>query len=392
MKKIIGVIGAGITGAVISRIAAELNWEVDVYEKRPHVGGNCYDKKEFGSFTHQYGPHLFHTSNKKVVDFLSQFCEFTPYFHKVNAHIDGDYVPIPFCLSSLFRTHPYHYAKKISEKLIENFGYGSQTTIYALLNSNDIDLRSLGEFIYKKVFEGYSKKQWGIKDPMELDKSVLNRIPVRVNNNTDYFVDKYQYLPKHGYTQLIGNILNHESINVICNKNIEINHEMFAEEKSPSEINNKTYKHIFYCGMIDQFFNFSDGQLSYRSLSFKKDILPINKLCRPSLVTNYPSNFDFTRISDFSYIAENSGSAVKEGVVFTEFSGEYDKDSEKFNEPFYPFFTESSKIDYERYNSKLSDLFNISFCGRLAKYKYFDMDDAVAAAFGEIKRCEWLRD
>ena len=344
-----------------------------------------------GSFTHVYGPHLFHTSNKRVVDFLSKYCEFIPYFHKVNAYIDGDYIPIPFSLTSLFRTHPNHYAKKISEKLIETYGFGRQITIYTLLNSNDTDLNDLGKYIYKNVFEGYSKKQWGIKDPMDLDKSVLNRIPVRVSNNTDYFTDKYQYLPQNGYTDLISNILDHKLINVICNKNLEINHEMFTEKESPSKINNKTYKHIFYCGMIDQLFNFSEGDLLYRSLNFKKNIEPRNKLCRPSLVTNYPTNFDFTRIVDYSYIAENTGSTVKEGAICTEFSGEYDKNSNKFNEPFYPYFLESSKLIYKKYEYKLNKLFNISLCGRLAKYKYFDMDDAVTSAFGEIDKCEWLK-
>jgi len=377
-----------MTGCVISRILADQGFDVEVFERRDHVGGNCHDRCELNSYTHQYGPHLFHTSDRRVVDFLKNYSDFTPYFHKVTAIIDGAPLPVPFSLRTLQLTHPHSLAIRLSEKLIEAFGFGSQTTIYALLNSLDSDLKELGGYIYQSIFLGYSQKQWGVDDPLLLDKGVLNRVPVRISNNTNYFDDTYQMMPTYGYTQLFKNMLDHPRIALRLNKSIELTDVSIDCSASQMLIDASQYAHLFYCGMIDQFCDYTYGRLPYRSLHFESKKVATNHADRPTLQTNYPSNFDFTRIADYSHLSSVLGlKGHQESMVITEYPGEYDPSSLNFSQAFYPLFTSSARTLYLRYEEHVKPYRAlVTICGRLGHYKYYDMDDACVAAISIAKR------
>ena len=385
----LAIVGAGLTGATIARLAAEDGNSVDVFEKRSHLGGNCFDIFELNSYTHVFGPHLFHTSDKRVVDFLSKFTDFTPYFHKVSAWVNGGFIPLPFSLNSLTLTHPPVLVDRLIAKLTDQFGFNSQVSIYRLLNDIDDELKELGRFIYKNIFEGYSIKQWGIDDPLELDKGVLDRIPVRINYNTDYFVDRFQMLPTKGYSEMIKSIFSHPKINITLNHSIdpqEIAHS--AARKSP-QVSSKHYSHIFYCGMLDQLFQYKHSQLPYRSLNFKDRTVPVDEACkqRPSMVTNYPCNFDFTRITDYSFIGKALGLAPSMSRIYEEYPSAYQEGSPQYGFPYYPLFTKHAREIHKAYMHDLLTIKEeVTVCGRLGDYKYYDMDDAIIAAFAKYQR------
>jgi len=385
----LAVVGAGLTGATIARLAAENGHSVDVFEKRSHLGGNCYDMFELNSYTHIYGPHLFHTSDKRVVNFLGKFTDFTTYFHKVSAWVNGGFIPLPFSLSSLTLTHPPVLSNRLIEKLIDQFGFNSQVSIHSLLNHTDDELCQLGTFIYKNIFAGYSIKQWGIDDPLELDKGVLDRIPVRINYSTDYFNDTYQMLPTKGYSEMIKSIFSHPNINITLNHSVDP-HEIVhtAVRKSPC-VSSRLYSHIFYCGMLDQLFEYQHSQLPYRSLNFKDRIVPVDEACkqRPNMVCNYPCNFDFTRITDYSFIGKALSLGPTMARIYEEYPSAYQEGSSKYGIPYYPLFTKHARQTHKAYMHDLLSIHEeVTVCGRLGDYKYYDMDDAIIAAFGKYQR------
>lgn len=390
-SKSILVIGAGITGAVLARAAADGGHQVLVADQREHIGGNCYDKPELDSFTHCYGPHLFHTSDKRVVDYLSRFTKFIPYFHKVRAYIDGGLVPIPFSLSSLSFTHPEYLVRRISQKLIAQYGFGSSTTIYALLDSPDRDLCQLGQFIYEKVFKGYSQKQWGIEDPLELDKAVLNRIPVRVSMDCNYFTDTFQFLPENGYSNMISNMLSSPGITLKTSKKVVFSVKSLLLEDGRVIVEDQPYDHVFYTGTLDEFCDYSLGSLPYRSLHFELSEADVNLNDRPSLVSNYPCNFNFTRICDYSHIARSLGKSPRHSRIATEYPGVYDQNSQDFKIPYYPLFTQEARANHAAYKAYLSSLtIPVTVCGRLGHYRYYDMDDAIIAALSLVSKMQIL--
>ncbi|EJC8350023.1 NAD(P)-binding protein, partial [Campylobacter coli] len=210
------IVGCGLSGVILARkIAEEKNEKVVIIDRRDHIGGNIYDYKDKDTniTIHKYGPHVFHTSIKEVWDFLSRFTKWHIFFYKVKAYIDGKEVNIPFNLDSLYKVFPKEMALILERKLIEKYGFDTKTTILELKNSNDKDLQFLADYIYKKVFLGYTVKQWGVK-PEEIDPSVSARVPIYISKDDRYFQDTYQALPRDGYTKMIENILDHPLIEV----------------------------------------------------------------------------------------------------------------------------------------------------------------------------------
>ena len=384
----VAVIGAGMTGSIIARFLADRGISVDLYERRSHIGGNCYDQHELNSYTHRYGPHLFHTSDIRVVEFLRRFTDFRPYFHKVTAVIDGTPLPIPFSLHTLQLTHPNYLAARLAEKLVDTYGFGSSTSIFSLLNSSDNDLRGLGSYIYSSVFLGYSQKQWGLEDPLQLDKGVLNRIPVRINYDTNYFTDRFQMIPAQGYTKMFSNILDHPNISLSLSHSIDLNIQSVQSSRTDVQIATARYSHVFYCGMIDQFCNYIFGPLAYRSLNFEEVTTCLDHATRPTFSTNYPSHFQFTRVSDYSHLSPVFGFAYDEhSKIIYEYPGDYSPTSEYFSEAYYPLFTNEARSLYRRYEEYVKPCGSlVTICGRLGHYKYYDMDDACVAALSIAKR------
>jgi len=355
MKQIL-IVGAGITGITLAERFASKGCKVLILEKRDHAGGNCYDfKNKDGILVHKYGPHIFHTNYKEVWDYLSKFTKWIPYEHKVLGYFDGKFAPIPFNLNTLWQLLP-EKAEKLEKKLIEKFGFGAKVPILELIKTKDKELKVLANFIYKKIYFGYSKKQWG-KLPEKMDPSVTARVPVVISREDRYFYDKYQGIPKEGYTKMFERMLK--------SKNIEI----FLKTDYKKVKNKLKYDIMIYTGPIDEFFEYKFGKLRYRCLKIK--FRTLNKAnYQPSAVVNYPDlKYPFTRITEFKKLTQQKHKKTTIGI---EYSGD-----EGFVS--WPFLDEKNKKIFKKYWQKAEKLQkkNIYFLGRLAEYKYYNMDEAV---------------
>ncbi len=366
------IVGAGLAGAVIAeRIATQLNQRVLVIERRNHIAGHCYDyKDENNIIIHKYGPHLFHTNSKKVVDYLSQFTEWQIYNHEVLAYIDGKKVPIPFNLNTLYEVFPISKASIIENKLINTYGYNVKVPILELKKSSDPDLQFLADYVYNKVFLNYTLKQWGMK-PEDIDSSVTARVPVFIGRDNRYFTDKYQFVPKHGYTKMVENMLSHKNIKLLLN----------TDFKEISEIKGKDF-YIFgskfegkliYTGQIDELFDYKFGELPYRSLDLRFETIDC-EFYQEKAVVNYPNDYDFTRITEFKHIHPVN---TPKTVILKEYPQDYKRGK---NTPYYPFFTKENQEKYNKYLEYAKQFKNLILVGRLAEYKYYDMDDIVERA------------
>ena len=358
------VVGAGLSGCVIAeRIANELNKKVLIIDKRPHIAGNIYDyRDEHGILVHKYGPHAFHTNLKNVWDYLSNFTEWKPYFHKVEALIDGQSVPIPFNFNTIEKLFPSDYARTLIKDLINAYGINKKVMILDLLKNDRF--KELAQYVYEKVFLGYTVKQWG-KKPEELDISVSGRVPIYTGRDDRYFHDKYQAIPENGYTEMIKKMLK--------NKNISV-----ELESDFSKIDRSLYKKIIYTGKIDEYFNYVLGELPYRSLRF--DIKSYDReYYQKTAQKNYSENFDFTRITEFKHFLDQKS---KSTTVSYEYPQDYKRD---LNEPYYPVPERNNFDLFEKYKELAVKEKNTIFLGRLAEYKYYNMDQIVESALKTFK-------
>ncbi len=364
------IVGCGLSGMVLAeRLAAKKKETVLVVDRRPHIGGNIYDyKDESGVTVHKYGPHVFHTNDKKVWDYLSKFTDWHYFMYRVKAVIDGREVNIPFNLDSLYKVFPAYLAGRLEEKLVGKFGFNKKVPILDLRLANDEDLRFLAQYVYEKVFLGYTAKQWGVK-PEDLDPSVSGRVPVYTGRDDRYFQDKYQAIPAGGYTKMARIMLADPRIKVKLDTDF-------------GEIRNQVrYERLFYTGPIDEFFDFELGELPYRSLNirFKR----FERACYQSgPQINFPENYDFTRSVEYKYYLDEQAAQT---VVSEEYPEPY---VTGVNERYYPVPEKKNHELYGRYRQKAAGLKNVYFAGRLGDYKYYNMDEAVKRAlelFEEIK-------
>jgi len=367
------IVGAGMTGCVMAeRIANIINKKVLIIEKRDHIGGNCYDYyNENGILIHKYGPHIFHTELKHVWEYLSKFTDWYPYQHKVLGYIKGKKIPIPFNLNSLYKSFPLKDAQRIENKLVQKYGLGESVPILDLKKSNDEDLKILADYVYNNVFSNYTKKQWGMK-PEELDPSVTARVPVSISRDDKYFNDPYQGLPREGYTKLFKRMLSNPKIKIRLNTDYK---EILNFKNSYIKLfdNNFTGKLIF-TGEIDYFFNYEFGRLPYRSLKF--EIKNLNQEFYQEVATvNYPNDYDFTRITEFKHL---TGQNHPKTTIAREYPIEYL--SERGDIPYYPIPKTDFINIYRKYQQKAVNFDNLIFIGRLAEYKYFNMDRVVDRA------------
>ena len=362
------VVGAGISGATIARLLAEQGKNVEIIDKKSHIGGNCYDYyDENGICVHKYGTHIFHTDDKKVWDFVSRFTKFHPYMHKVLGYIDGQLVPIPFNLNSIAKLFPDALGKRIECKLVEKFGLNKKIPILELRNTSDDDLSFLSDYIYEKVFLHYTMKQWGQK-PEDIDPSVTARVPVYVSKDDRYFQNKYQGIPLNGYTKMIENMLNHPKIKVSLNTDWNLLKKEHCNDK------------IYYSGPIDELMDYEYGELPYRSVSL--DFRTYNmKYFQECAVVNYPNNYDFTRIGEYKYFLQDNSCKT---VVSFEYPEQYVRGK---NEPYYPIVSDLNSKLYDKYVENAKKIYpNIFFCGRLGDYKYYDMDKAIFRCFSLLTK------
>lgn len=359
------IVGAGMAGCVMAeRIANVLNKKVFIIEKRNHVGGNCYDYyDENGILVHKYGPHILHTNLESVWKYLSQFTDWTDYQHHVLGFIDNKKVPIPFNLNTLHELLPESLAERLEEKLIDKFGFNTKIPILELQKSEDKDLKLLADFIYEKMFLNYTKKQWGIK-PEELDPSVTERVPIYISRDNRYFQDKYQGIPLKGYHKIFEKMLRNPNIKFMLNTDFK--EVIKTYDNKMYFLENEFKGKLIFTGQIDELFDYEFGELPYRSLKFKSETIDEEYFQEVGTV-NYPNNHDFTRITEFKHLTGQKNSKT---TIVKEYPQKYDKD----NIPYYPIPQQENLKLYKMYADEAQKLNNVIFLGRLAEYKYYDMD------------------
>lgn len=354
------IVGAGFAGSVIAeRLASQASKKVILIDKRNHIGGNAYDYyNDEGILVHKYGPHIFHTNSHEVFEYLSQFTQWRPYEHRVLASVDDKLLPIPINLDTINKL--YHL--NLDSAQLEEFFASVAEPKESISTSEDVVVNKVGRELYEKFFRNYTRKQWGL-DPSELDATVTARVPIRTNRDDRYFTDKYQVMPLHGYTRLFEKMLSHPNIKIMLNTDY---HEV--EEWLP-------YRELIYTGPIDEFFNFCYGKLPYRSLDFEFKTFDM-PVYQPVAVVNYPNDNAYTRVTEFKYLTGQQH--PKTSVVY-----EYPRAE---GDPYYPVpRTENTEL-YKRYKVLADAAIGIYFIGRLATYKYYNLDQVIAQALTVYKR------
>lgn len=347
------IVGAGYAGSVLAeRLACGSGKQVLLVDRRPHIGGNAYDHyDESGILVHKYGPHIFHTNSKEVFDYLSRFTAWRPYQHKVLASVDGRLVPIPINLDTINQL----YGLNLNSFQMEEFLASRAEVRQSIVTSEDVVVSKVGRELYEKFFRGYSRKQWGL-DPSELDAQVTARVPTRTNRDDRYFTDVYQAMPKHGFTRMFANMLDHPNIRILLNTDYR------------EIIDILPYREMIYTGPVDEFFNFEFGRLPYRCLEFRHETLNQAQF-QPVAVVNYPNDYEFTRITEFKHLSGQEH--PKTSIVY-----EYPRAE---GDPYYPIPRKENAQIYQKYQA-LAEQSGVQFVGRLATYKYYNMDQVVAQA------------
>ncbi|AFZ23190.1 UDP-galactopyranose mutase [Cylindrospermum stagnale PCC 7417] len=354
------IVGAGFSGSVIAeRLASQSGKKVLIVDKRNHIGGNAYDHyDDHGILVHKYGPHIFHTNSREIFEYLSRFTQWRSYEHRVLASVDGQLVPIPINLDTINKL----YGMDLNTFEVEDFFKALAEPKEYIYTSEDVVVSKVGRVLYEKFFRGYTRKQWGL-DPSELDKSVIARIPTRSNRDDRYFTDTYQAMPLHGFTRMFEKILAHPNIKVMLNTDYrEIKQAIPCGE-------------MVYTGPVDEFFDYRYGKLPYRSLDFQHETHNV-PVYQPAPVINYPNEHLYTRVTEFKYLTGQEHSKTSIVYEFPKAQGD----------PYYPVPRPENQEIYKKYKALADATPGIHFVGRLATYKYYNMDQCVAQALSVYKQ------
>lgn len=366
------VCGAGLAGATSARLLAEKGNRVLVLERLPHIGGSVYDSTDkSGILIHNYGPHIFHTNDKDVFDFLSRFTEWNGYEHKVTARLRDRNVPVPFNLDAIEVVYGRERAERIFSLAKKEFD-GDTVSVMALAESKEPELAELGRFVYDNIFLYYTVKQWG-KKPDEVDPKTTARVPVRFSRDARYFTDRYQGLPSGGYTAMTEKMLSHENITVSLG--VDALERIRLSDGKIYFDGEETDARIVYTGETDRLFGFKYGHLPYRTLDFKFETHDVTSY-QESATVNYTVSEDFTRITEFKKLTLQK----KDGVttVMKEYPRQYTGKEGEI--PYYPVASEESRGMYEEYKVLAAEYPSLILVGRLAEYKYYNMDAVVKRA------------
>jgi UDP-galactopyranose mutase len=356
------VVGAGFAGSVLAeRIASQRNERVVVIDKRAHIAGNAFDRyDDAGVLIHQYGPHIFHTNSERIFDYLSTFTKWRPYEHRVLAKVDDMLLPMPINLDTV---NTLYGLDLTSEELDDFFAMRAEPK-GTIRTSEDVVVSKVGRELYEKFFRGYTRKQWGV-DPSELDKSVTARVPIRTNRDDRYFTDTYQCMPLHGYTRMFESMLDHPNIKIMLQTDFaEVGDEL-------------CYKHLIFTGPIDEYFGFRFGRLPYRSLRFNH-VTHEHEWHQPVAVVNYPQTEDFTRVTEYKHLTGQKHSA-------TSLTYEYPCSA---GDPYYPIPCPENEQRFKRYEALAQKQEKVWFVGRLATYRYYNMDQVVGQALATFRSIE----
>jgi UDP-galactopyranose mutase len=356
------IVGAGFAGSVLAeRLASQRGDKVLIVDKRPHIAGNAYDRyDDAGLLIHQYGPHIFHTNSQAIFDHLSQFTAWRPYEHRVRAEVDGQLLPIPINLDTVNKL----YGLSLTSEELEGFFESRSEKVPEIRTSEDVVVARVGRDLYNKFFRFYTLKQWGV-EPSALDKSVTSRVPVRINRDDRYFGDTFQFMPAHGYTRMFERMLDHPNIKVMLQTDFR---EIRREVK---------YRRLVYTGPIDEYFDYRYGPLPYRSLRFRHVTLD-KEWHQPVGVVNYPQTHDYTRITEYKHL---TGQVHPKTSLTYEFpAGEGD--------PYYPVPRPENAQLYKKYEQLALAAEDVWFAGRLATYRYYNMDQVVGQALSLFTRID----
>lgn len=363
MKFDVLVVGGGLAGATAARLLAEQGKSVLVIEKRKQIGGNCFDfMNEHGITVHLYGPHIFHTNNKSVWDFLNRFTKFNSFQHQVLSFAEGRLIPFPINRDTICDVYgvdiPVDQVHAFLDKEVQKATFNNPPE-----NFRDAVVSQVGQRLYDLFFKNYTKKQWE-KEPEELSAEIANRIPIRENRDPRYFSDKYQGIPVHGYTKMIENMLDHPSISLMLNCDyFKVKESILADL-------------TVYTGQLDYFFDREHGSLDYRSVDFQFETLEIETY-QPAAVVNYPNDYDFTRITEFKHMTGEKNNATTLCYEYPAAEGQ----------PCYVVISKENMAVRERYLKEVAALEasgKFLFVGRLAEYKYYNMDQVVDAVIQKI--------
>lgn len=354
------VVGAGFAGATCARRLADSDVLIDIIDQREHVGGNAYDHRDDnGILIHKYGPHLFHANDKRIIEFLSRFTNWRFYEHRVLVKDKKKLIPFPINRLTLETIYDKPFSQEEAKEYLESV----KIDIPNIYSSEDVVLSSVGYELCELFFRNYTKKQWGV-DLSELSAGVAARIPTRTNDDDRYFTDAYQFMPLNGYTSLFSNMLDHPNITLLLGTDY---FDMRDQEQ---------YDHIVYTGKVDQYFNYKYGKLPYRSLRFEHETLEGVGHFQAVGTVNYPNEEEFTRITEFKHL---TGQIDKSTSIVREYPC-----SE--GDPFYPIPRQENWDMYRMYKKDVESTQNVTFVGRLAEYKYYNMDQVVASALSKSSK------
>ena len=356
------IVGAGFAGSVLAeRLANVLGQRVLIVDKRPHIGGNAYDRHDdAGVLIHPYGPHIFHTNSAAIFEYLSRFTEWRPYQHRVLASVDGQEVPMPINLDTVNKLYGLNLTSFEMEKWFESVAEKKDR----ILTSEDVVVSKIGRDLYNKFFRGYTRKQWAL-DPSELDASVTARVPTRTNRDDRYFTDTYQAMPKSGYTRMFERMLASPNIKIMLNTDYREVADLLP------------WKRMVYTGPIDAFFNYRHGRLPYRSLEFRH-VTHAQEQFQAVGTVNYPNDYGYTRVSEFKHITGQKHASTS--IVYEYPCADGD--------PYYPVPRPENAALYKLYEAEAEQMDDVTFVGRLATYSYYNMDQVVGQALAAFKRLE----
>ena len=368
------IIGCGFAGATVARKLAEQGIKVRMIERRNHIGGNCYDcNDEHGILIHQYGPHIFHTYSKEVYDFLSQYTKWYDYSHEVVGNVYDKIIPIPFNLNTLNIVFGEEKGNALKKELVDTYGMEARVPILELQKSESEGIREVAEYVYQNIFLKYTMKQWEQK-PEEVDQSVTARVPVLISYDNRYFQDTYQGMPEAGYTVLFENLLNHENIQIELGVDAKDVLTFDFENQKILVDGNEFNGPIVFTGAIDELFDCKLGQLPYRSLDFKFEHYD-QEFYQSKGVVNYTVSEDYTRITEFKYL---TGQVADTTTIIKEYPKKYT--DPKTQVPYYAILSDENKQLHQKYVDLVKPFNNFYLLGRLAQYKYYNIDGIVLEA------------
>ena len=369
------IVGCGIVGCTVARILADRGWTVRIVDRRDHIGGNLYDyRDEHGILVQQYGPHIFHTNSERVFEFVNRYSRWNKFNLVCGAVIDGICTPTAFNLKTIDLFFDKAKAEEIKQHIRERFPGRESATVVELLDCDDAVIRDYAQFLFDKDYSLYTAKQWGIS-PSEIDKSVLKRVPIRFTYEEAYFKDKYQVMPENGYTSFIRNLIDHPAISVTLN--YEAMEHITIRDNAVYLDGKKADYPVVYTGPLDELFHYEYGRLPYRSLRFEwiyRDAESYQDLP----VVAYPQAEKFTRITEYKKLPVQD---VRGTTCAVEYPVPYEADADTSVEPYYPVLTEASQKAYRTYADAAAKVSGLYCAGRLADFRYYNMDQALERAF-----------